>query len=93
MTIKKTFIANLDKLDSNNDLNALSVITKEQAHLIYNHSKALLQQAENLERLLESFGVWQSWNDTKHVTFSDVVESNKLVKYNSSQELIERKEL
>ena len=79
MTIKKTFIANLDKLDSNNDLNALSVITKEQAHLIYNHSKALLQQAENLERLLESFGVCQSLNDTKHVTFSDVVESNKLV--------------
>ena len=93
MTIKKTFIANLDKLDSNNDLNALSVITKEQAHLIYSHTKALLQQAENLEKMLESFGVCQSWNNTKHVTFSDVIENNKLVKYNHGQEVIERREL
>ena len=91
MAIKKTFIANLNQDDSNNDLNALSVLTRDQANLIHLQSKLLLQQAENTLKLMESFGICESWYNQKHVTFSDVVESNRMIKYNSSDDRIERK--
>ena len=91
MSIKKTFIANLNPEDENNDLKAFSVLTKEQANLIHLQSKLLLQQAESLKQLMESFGICESWYNQKHVTFSDVVESNRMIKYNSSDDRIERK--
>ena len=91
MAIKKTFIANLNQDDSNNDLNALSVLTRDQANLIHLQSKLLLQQAENTLKLMESFGICESWYNQKHVTFSDVIENNRIVKYNNSDERIERK--
>ena len=91
MTIKKTFIANLNQDDGNNDLNALSVLTRDQANLIHLQSKLLLQHAEGLKSLMENFGICESWYNQKHITLGDVLENNRIVKYNNSDERIERK--
>ena len=91
MAIKKTFIANLNQDDSNNDLNALSVLTRDQANLIHLQSKLLLQHAEGLKSLMENFGICESWYNQKHITLGDVLENNRIVKYNNSDERIERK--
>ena len=92
MSIKKTFIANLNQEDENNDLKAFSVLTKEQANLIHLQSKLLLQQAESLKELLESFGICESWYNQKRINLGEVFSTNKMVNYNSSSDKMERKE-
>jgi hypothetical protein len=91
MSIKKTFIANLNPEDENNDLKALSVLTKEQANLIHLQSKLLLQQAESFKQLLESFGICEEWYNTKRINLGEVFSTNKMIGFNSHLDKMERK--